>query len=136
MNSFEEVCSLEVASPHLARHCSCFGHFQFDTSVKAIHYRSLSSVITNIIPTTSFWIITPRIVIKVVFGLDREYIHNRIPVSLITFVIIIPIGRLYISKPNQLQFQSEFVNQHFICLSKTISKFSFQNFQIHTFKIL
>ena len=130
------MCPLEVANPPLARHSSCFSHFQFDTSVKAIHYRSLSSVNTYIIPTTSFWIITPRIVIKVVFGLDREYIHNRIPVSLITFVIITPIGRLFISKPNQFQFQFQFVNQHFTCLSKTnfhTLRFKLSNYH---FKIL
>ena len=76
MSSFRRSVFARGSWPHLARHGSCFSHFQFDTSVKAIHYRSLSSVITYIIPTTSFWIITPRIVIKVVFGLDREYIHN------------------------------------------------------------
>ena len=76
-SSYEEVCSLEVANPIWPGTAPDFSHFQFDTSVKAIHYRSLSSVITYIIPTTSFWIITPRIVIKVVFDLDREYIHDR-----------------------------------------------------------
>ena len=35
-------------------------------------------------------------------GLDREYIHNRIPIPLITFVIITPIGRLYISKTKSI----------------------------------
>ena len=76
-SSYEEVCSLEVANPIWPGTAPDFSHFQFDTSVKAIHYRSLSSII-NVRHSNHFILDhTPRIVIKVVFGLDREYVHNR-----------------------------------------------------------
>ena len=53
---FTKKCVRQRQLTSLVRHGSCLSHFKFDTSVKAIHYRSLSSVFTYIIPTTSFWI--------------------------------------------------------------------------------